>query len=654
MPKSPGYLRVCEGPYEQKNKLYRKSIRIKTSYNESTYKMYRNNLKKILLKEQKNYFAKSLEYNKGNLKKTWAILKGIINQNKYKQTQSRFKLSDGQTTADKQIISEKFNDFFVSIGPNLAHKIPNQAQSPLSYLGNRLSNTIFLEPVSEEEVYSIVTNLKNSAPGYDEVTAGILELSLPVINGPLTHILNLSLLEGVFPSELKVANVLPLYKADDDMLFNNYRPVSLLSVLSKVFERIMYNRLISFLENNKILFKNQFGFRKQHSTYMALMILLDKIVKALENGEFVVGIYLDFSKAFDTVDHSILLVKLEYYGIRGIALDWFKSYLAGRKQYVTYNGTSSSTKMIKCGVPQGSILGPLLFLLYINDLPNVCKSTNPVLYADDTNLFINGNNLIDLQTAINRELAEISTWLKINKLSLNVKKTHHMIFTHKRKIQPSVALSIEGHPIDEVDNTKFLGVYLDNKINWKKHISYISGKVARGIGLIIKARKMLTSDALLTLYHSFVFPYLSYCNHIWGCTYPTNLKQLVVQQKRIIRIIAGMKYRDPTESAFRDLSVIKFLDINKYLTARFMYQYHHNKLPVIFSDYFRQIADVHEHNTRQCIGLYAVPMKTDLGLTCISHRGPVIWNEILKNINPDTSEVSFKKALKQCILLKLL
>ena len=187
---------------------------------------------------------------------------------------------------------------------------------------------------------------------------------------------------------------------------------------------------------------------------------------------------------------------------------------------------SSSTKVIKCGDPQGSILGPLLFLLYINELPNVCKSTNPVLYADDTNLFINGTNLIDLQTTINSELAEISTWLKINELSLNVKKTHHMIFTHKRKIQPSVPSALKDIPSMKL-TTQFLGVYLDNKINWKRNISYISGKVARGIGLIIKGRKMLISDALLTLYHSFVFPYLSYCNHIWGCTSPTNLKQLL-------------------------------------------------------------------------------------------------------------------------------
>ena len=226
MPYGPGYSRVYEGPYEQKIKCTEKVLGLQLHIMNQHIKCIGIIFKKVLLKKTKNYYVKFLEYDKGNLKKTWTILKGIFNQNKYKQTQSRIKLSDGQITADKQIISEKFNDFFVSIGPNLAHKIC-------------LSNSIFLEPVSEEEVYSIVINLQSSAPGYDEVTGGILKLSLPVINGPLTHILNLSLLEGVFPSELRVANVLLLYKVDDDMLFNNYRPVSRLSVLSKVFERIL-------------------------------------------------------------------------------------------------------------------------------------------------------------------------------------------------------------------------------------------------------------------------------------------------------------------------------------------------------------------------------------------------------------------------------
>ena len=189
----------------------------------------------------------------------------------------------------------------------------------------------------------------------------------------------------------------------------------------------------------------------------------------------------------------------------------------------------------------------------------------PLFFADDTNLFINGSNINELESLINSELAEIAKWLKVNKLSLNINKTHYMIFTTKRKIIPGIVINIEGHIINEVDSTKFLGIYLDNKLNWKKHIAYVSGKVARGIGLIIKARKLLNSDALITLYYSFIFPYLSYCNHIWGATYATNLQKLVMQQKKIIRIIAGMKHREPTANAFRDLRIIKFLDVNKML-----------------------------------------------------------------------------------------
>ena len=223
---------------------------------------------------------------------------------------------------------------------------------------------------------------------------------------------------------MKLANVLPLFKSGDPLLFNNFRPVSLLCVLSKVFEKVMYSRLNNFLEQQKILIKNQFAFRKYHSSYMALMIMMDEIIKALNNDDCVVGIFLDFSKAFDTVNHDILLDKLCHYGVRDNALDWFRSYLSGRRQFVTYNGVSSSIKTITCGVPQGSILGPLLFLLYINDLYNVCSTSVPLLYADDTNLFYRGKDIDTLVRGINFELGNISTWLKVNKLSLNVKKTH--------------------------------------------------------------------------------------------------------------------------------------------------------------------------------------------------------------------------------------
>ena len=206
---------------------------------------------------------------------------------------------------------------------------------------------------------------------------------------------------------------------------------------------------------------------------------MDKLIKSLDNGDCVIGVFLDFSKAFDTVDHAILLQKLEFYGIRGSALSWFQSYLKNRKQFVSYNGATSGLKLVKCGVPRGSILGPLLFLIYINDLSNVCPCTNPILFADDTNLFINGKDIFVFHDVLNKELANISEWLNVNKLSLSINKTQFMVFSRRKITPPKIDIEIDNQSVMETDLSKFLGVYIDKKLTWKTHISYIAGRIAR-------------------------------------------------------------------------------------------------------------------------------------------------------------------------------
>ena len=375
-----------------KNKLYRISLKHPTCYNITKYKDYKNKLSSILKKREKMYYQSEIVANKTNIWKMWEIIKQVINRKKGLKINDKF-MDNNNLITDPKSIADGFNNYYVNIGPTLASKIPENNISHRQLLPDSIEPSLFLKPTNELEIKNVISCLKEGAPGRDGISSRNIKLIKESISVPLTNLVNLSFEQGVFPSELKLAIITPLYKAKDPMFFNNYRPISLLSVFSKIIERLMYSRLLNFINQHRIFNKLQFGFRNNHSTFMALVIFVENLVNALDNGKCAVGIFLDFQKAFDTVDHGILFDKLYCYGIRGIAHEWFISYLSSRQQSVMYNGHESEFRMMRCGVPQGSILGPLLFLLYINDLTDVSNFFRPILFADDTNLFCTGTDL---------------------------------------------------------------------------------------------------------------------------------------------------------------------------------------------------------------------------------------------------------------------
>ena len=647
--RKPWLIKGLRNSIKEKNKLYVKSLKCPTLANERKYKDYKKALNKALKKAEKSHIQDLLIASKNNLGKSWKVIKSVLNKSHTKNVQTTF-CANGKIISDRKEIAENFNNFFVNIGPTLSRKIPFTEGNIQDYL-TRNENALFLAPVNEEEIMQIIKNLKDSSCGWDEIDSSMLKLSLTSISAPFTHICNTSLLTGVFPKELKIARVCPIFKNGNPMHFVQYRPVSVLPVMSKVLEKIMYNRVYTFLQDLKQLYEFQFGFRPKHSTELALMLSVDKIISALDKNNFVLGVFLDFSKAFDTIDHDILVQKLDNYGIRGVANKWFESYLKDRYQYVCYDGINSSYGKISCGVPQGSILGPLLFLIYINDLASICNQLFPVMYADDSNLFAEGSDIIELQNIMNRELVKVSRWLRLNKLSLNIDKTHFMIFKRQRRLVESVPeICIDSNSIHQVAKTKFLGVYIDENLSWNAHINYISGKVSRGIGVLKKAKRYLNSTTLHLLYYTFIYPYLGYCNIIWGNTYTTYLSKLQVLQKKIVRLIANLSYRAHTSDSFKKLRILKCRNIHNYQTGIFIYKHKNKEFPPLFNYLFN--TSTHGYNTRRSNEYVAHKFNIELTRRSLRHEGIKFWNKICDTIGTCTTVNTFKYNLKDYLLKK--
>ena len=502
----------------------------------------------------------------------------------------------------------------------------------------------------EDEITSIIKNLNNASPGWDHVSPHVMKKCYVNFLQPLTHICNLSIVNGVFPNEMKIAMVLPLFKSGSKDIVGNYRPISVLPYFSKILEKMFFSRLIKFLNKHKLLYPFQFGFRENHSTTMALSLLIDKITKALDDGHLAVGVFLDFSKAFDTVNHSILLSKLEHYGVRGLALQWVRSYLSERYQFVTYDKTNSSKLLITCGVPQGSILGPLLFLLYINDIANASEKLFSTLFADDTNVFLTRTNPTQIISTMNIELRKVVTWLNTNKLSLNVKKSHFIVFS-SRKVTHVPNVIISGNTVERVTKTKFLGVVLDELLTWKDHIKYIKGKISRGVGIICKARRVLPQKSLITLYNSFVHPFFNYCLEVWGNTFPTHIDCLIKLQKKTIRLITGSPFNAHTSELFIKTNVLPLQKLYVMKIQLFLYKYNNSLLPTVFNDMFVQNREIHGHSTRNKTALHVPQIRLEIARRSLRYSATKIYNHFHQKIHYVTKLSRFKSDVKQYLLL---
>ena len=619
------------------------------------YKKLRNCVVKDIKICKSNYLKNYFLCNRNNMRKIWSGIRSIINVSKVKADYIPTLLENGKLIDNSSAIAGTFNNFFVNVGKNTDKDISHGKYCPTSFLKGNIPDSMFLSPVTSYEVESYISQMDSTKfVGPYSIPVLLLKILKAHIAPILSCLINESLLCGIFPEKLKLAKVTPVFKKGSTQDKDNYRPISVLSVFSKIFEKVMYKRLYAYLECHNILYSLQFGFRQKCSTNHAVISIAESIRSSVDNKEFGCGIFIDLKNAFDTVNHSILLLKLHHYGIIGKAYEWFQSYLSNRKQFVCVNGHDSDSLPLTCSVPQGSVLGPLLFLLYVNDLPNTSSLLTFHLFADDTNIYYSCKNLDDLESKLNHELKIVAEWMKSNRLALSILKTNFILF-HSKKLKPSklINLKIDGVNIVQVFTVKYLGVTFDSNLTWKNHINELCSKLSKTVGIFSKLRYNVNIDILTMLYYSLIYPFLIYGVQVWGLTYPTYLTPVTTLQKRIARSMTFSEPVSHSEPLLKSLNLLKFNDIIHSEILSFVYQWFHKLVPSCFLDFFKPISSIHEYPTRQSLNeffFFKSIRTTQYGIRSLHYTGSNLWNSLPITIKQITPFSKFRKTLKKQII----
>lgn len=533
-----------------------------------TFKKYRNQLNKELKKAKSDYFNNvfSSTSNK-DYRDSWAQLNSVLN---LRSIVSPKTIEHDGTVLSGKALSDKFNNFFINVTRSLC--CSSNSPRGYAYQAPSVKESLFMSPTTEIEVQQIYKDLRLSkALDIDGFQIQPFKYVIDLIAPVLAFIYNLSLSTGIFPRQMQIAKCVAIHKGGSISNFSNYRPVSILPVLSKGLEKIIYIRINNFLSKHTVLSECQFGFRKCRSTETTLLKQKETIIKAFEAKHLALGIYVDFSKAFDVINHTILLDKLFHYGIRGSVATLIRSYLEHRRQVVAHNNIFSDMQPIVSGVLQGSILGPLLFLLYINDIFYSSLPGNMITYVDDITMIVSGSTETTLSAYGNQFLEYLQQWCGKNYLKVNTDKTKAVIYRAKNKIiRDSIKLVYGNTIIDIVSNIKSLGVVFSETLSWDLQIDKIRNKMNKINGVICKHRYSLPTGVKLVIYNAFLLPAITYCHTVWGTTTKKNILKLLVAQKRTVRLIVNVPWYAHTEHYFEKYHVIK---VNTLYAFRLLVMY---------------------------------------------------------------------------------
>jgi hypothetical protein len=557
------------------------------------YKRWADKLLKMKFEKWRAYNATKLQQNLDNPRKIWSVIQTNIFE-KEAQNENIIIQNGNTVTSEKPTVANKFNEYFTSVADSISSNLPD---IPIMQLSPNIPPTEqrILYETNEEEVLKTINDLKTTkSVGHDNIPTELLKNCADLILTPLTQLINQSLTEGIFPNKLKIAKIIPIFKSGDRTSLSNYRPIALLPVISKVYEKIVRKRLVEYLDANNIIDHKQYGFRSKSNTETALFDLLSNIQTQTQRKRKVGLVFYDLQKAFDTVNIEILLTLLQNSGIHGNDLKWFASYLNDRLQYVEIGGVKSNQLRITSSVPQGSVLGPILFLLYVNNIQHLKLHGQPQLYADDIAILYNNQSFDEVKTNIKEDFVLLSKWTASMKLSINYEKSKILLIKNDLLIDQPI--SFNNVEIKFVNSYKYLGIDLDNRLNFVTYLNNLKKKLSQIAGLFRKLNHVVPHNFKKSLFNAFFDSHIQYGLNIWGQTFDYLVGALQRVQNKAIKNLFGYRFLERTNIIHEKTKIlpIKFSLFlrSSCLIHNILHGYIHSNTII------RENRNFHEHNLR--------------------------------------------------------